>query len=205
MTSRTLVMLAAGCSAAATAHASVTPIAPFTGESWETFELIGPLGPTPGPAEIFDGQATIADQLAGMLMIANNLYSFLTDTEVLPYNGNLMGGLVTGFGVIDFETPVTDFGGYFNTADILQGGQIVFFDADGQNISTETLNLAMDEWEWYGWSSDTPISRIEIYGNETPGSPILLDDLQVNFIPTPATGALLGLAGIAACGRRRKA
>ena len=203
MNCRTLALTLICTGFAANAHASITPIAPFTGESWETFEVIGPLGPTPGPASIFDGQATIADQLAGMLMIANNLYSVPTDTSIIPYNGNLMGGLVTGFGAIDFHTPVTDFGGYFGTADVLQGGLIMFFDAEGENIDSVPLQLTLGEWDWFGWSSDTPISRVEIYGSEAPGSPVVLDDLQVNFIPTPATGALLGLAGLVACRRRR--
>lgn len=205
MSTRTLTMLAVGSIAAtaATASASVTSIDPFVGQATEPFELIGPPGGTPGPAEIFGGQATIYDQLADMLMIANSLHSFVTETTILPYNGNLMGGLVTGYGAIDFDTPVTEFGGHFGTADILENGVIMFFDADGANISTEPLELELGEWDWFGWSSDTPISRVEIYGHSSPGSPVVLDDLQVNFVPTPATGALLGLAGLVAVRRRR--
>ncbi|MFU8829694.1 MAG: PEP-CTERM sorting domain-containing protein [Phycisphaerales bacterium] len=206
MTASTLALAALGSIAlqATAASASVIFIDPFVGDAWEPFELIGPPGGTPGPAEIFDGQATIYDQLANMLMIANSLHSFPTETTIFPYNGNLMGGAVTGYLAIDFHTPVTEFGGYFGTADILEGGMIMFFDEQGQNIGTEPMQLNLGEWDWFGWSSDTPISRVEVYGNSTPGLPIVFDDLQVNYIPAPTTGALLGLAGLAAVRRRRQ-
>lgn len=189
---------------AGAASASVTTIDPFVGDAWEPYENIGAPGGTPGPARIFDDGATTYDQNANFLMIATNLFSFLTETQIFPYNGNLMGGYVTGQAVIEFDAPVTEFGGYFGTADILTDSTISLYDTEGSLISTEAMNFELGEWNWHGWSSDVAISRVEIHGSTTPGLPIVMDDLQVTYaVPTPATGALLGLAGVVAVRRRR--
>jgi hypothetical protein len=189
---------------AGAASASVTTIDPFVGEAWELYENIGAPGGTPGPARIFDDGATTFDQNANFLMIANSLFSFISETQILPYNGNLMGGYVTGQAVIEFDAPVSEFGGYFGTADVLEGSTINLYDVEGSLISTEPMTFDLGEWNWHGWSSEVPISRVEIHGSATPGLPIVLDDLQVTYaIPAPATGALLGLAGLVAVRRRR--
>lgn len=200
---KTVVGALALASIAGAASASVTTIDEFVGDAWENYETIGPPGGTSGPAEIFGGEATTYDQNANFLMIATSLFSFISETEILPYNGNLMGGYVTGQAVIDFDTPVTEFGGYFGTADVHTGSVINLYDGDGSLISSEPMTFDLGEWNWHGWSSDVPISRVEILGSPTPGLPIVLDDLQVNYVPTPATGALLGLAGLVAVRRRR--
>lgn len=190
-------------SIAGVASASVTTIGPFTGDAWENYETIGPPGGTNGPAEIFGGEATTYDQNANFLMIATSLFSFISQTEILPYNGNIMGGYVTGQAVIEFDTPVTAFGGYFGTADVHTDSVINLYDGNGSLISSEPMNFELGEWNWHGWSSDTPISRVEIQGSPTPGLPIVMDDLQVSYIPAPATGALIGLVGLAGVRRRR--
>ncbi len=185
------------------ASASITPVGEFVGEAWETFELIGPIGTTPGPASILNGTATLYDSLANTLMIANSLYSFVTETQILPWNGNLMGGSLTGFMTIEFDIPVVQFGGYFGTADIHNGGTINFYDANNQFIGADAFPLDLGQWVWKGWSSTTPIGRIEIYADETPNPPFVMDDFQVNYVPAPGPVAMLALAGLAAARRRR--
>ena len=115
------------------------------------------------------GAASVDDTLAHTVMIAYSLQSGLTGESIYPYNGNLMGGSVTGWFTIDFVTPVVDFGGYFGTADDLQGGTVTFFDDTGATIDSGAFPLAYPQWTWYGWHSDTPIKSILIHGAASPG------------------------------------
>src|SRR5690606_1067913 len=101
------------------AHGAVTEIGEFTGGFIEGFENVLPPngGGYPGPISIFQGDATFDDSIAHFVQIALSLTSFLTGEDIFPHNGNLMGGSVTGWGLFTFATPVTQFGGYFGTAD----------------------------------------------------------------------------------------
>lgn len=200
----TAAALALVAIAGGSASAEIDAIDPFKGEAWEFFENLFPPGGYPGEMTILGGAATINDSLANMMMIATSLYSFLTDQDIFPYNGNLMGGFVSGWGVIEFDTPVLDFGAYIGTADILEGGSFVFRGEEGDVIGSAELTVGPGEWAWFGWSSDIPIWRVEIYGGETPSAPIVIDDIQVNFVPTPGAAALFGLAGVGAIRRRRR-
>ncbi|MFG0244962.1 MAG: hypothetical protein ACF8MF_02785 [Phycisphaerales bacterium JB052] len=187
-----------------TATAAVSSIDdPFLGDHYETFELIGSPGSVFGEVPIFDGTATITDELANQVIAAINLNSFLTNETIFAWNGNFMGGFPTGWAVIEFSQGATDFGGYFGTADILSGGNISFFDADDNLIETQSLELPLNNWEWHGWHSDEAFTRVVIHGSTNPSAPIVLDDLQVNYIPAPGALALLGFAGCAASRRRR--
>jgi len=185
------------------AAAGITTIDPFFGDAFETFELIGPPGSVFGDVPIFNGKATITDELANQVIAAANLTSFLTDETIFAYNGNFMGGFPTGWAVINFNQGATDFGGYFGTADILSGGNISFFDENNQLIETLSLDIPLNEWTWYGYSSDEAFHSVVIHGGSNPSSPIVLDDLQVNFVPAPGALALLGIAGITSTRRRR--
>ena len=169
---------------------------------FEGFESLGTPGGHAGPFPILDGAATFNDMLANQLMIAISLYSALTETYVYPYNGNLMGGSVTGWAVIDFTTPVTQFGGYLGTADDLSGGTVTFKDEFGATLDTQSLALTLGQWGWYGWQSDVPIGSIEIKGASTPGLGVTYDDLQLT-VPEPASLSLLALGAAALLGTRR--
>ncbi len=188
---------------AASANAQVTSIGQFTGDVSETFENVAPAGTVPGPVDIFGGEGTVNDELANILMVALNLVSFVTNEEIFPYNGNLMGGSVTSFTEFTFDEPATQFGGYFGTADNLSGGFISFYDSTDELIETQAFAMPLNDWQWFGWSSSTPISRISLHGNANPGSPIVFDDLQVNFVPAPASAMLMAVAGVSAARRRR--
>ncbi len=191
-----LVAIAVG-----SASAAVIPIGEFAGDMFEGFEAIGSPGGYPGPLDIFGGQAAMDDDLAHTVMIAYSLYSGISGEYVYPYNGNLMGGLPTGWGFIEFDTPVVDFGGYIGTADNLTGTTFTFKDDTGAVIDAIPVVLPLAEWTWCGWHSDTPIARIEILGNVSPGLGLTFDDLRAN-VPEPASLSLL-LIGVGLVLRRR--
>ena len=185
------------------AAADVSSIDPFFGDQFETFELIGPPGSVFGDVPIFNGHATITDELANQVIAAINLTSFLTDETIFAYNGNFMGGFPTGWAVIEFDQGATDFGGYFGTVDIHSGGSISFFDEDNQLIQSLSLDIPLNDWTWFGFHSDVAFHSVVIHGSSSPSAPIVLDDLQVNFIPAPSSIALLGLGGLVVSRRRR--
>jgi|GEM_PF-1589276 len=186
------------------ANADVVATGQFVGDYSENFENIAPLGMTPGPASTFADHCVTGDIFAGGVMIANNLTSFLTETSILPFNGNLMGGSVTGKMSFDFDAPMHAFGGMIGTADILTESYAVFIDDDGFTIDTVDFTLGgPGEWNWFGWTSDAAFTRVEIHAAPNPGLPIVFDDMQVSAVPAPTTASIIALTGLAATCRRR--
>jgi hypothetical protein len=182
-------------------YGAIAPIAEFNGDIFEGFEAIGPQGGYQSPLDIFGGQGEIDDTVAHTIMIATSLFSGLTGDQILPYNGNLMGGSVTGWAAISFDTPVTDFGGYIGTADELGSSSVTFFDASGGQIDSLPIVIQNPIWAWHGWHSDTPIARVEFQADLTPGKPLVFDDLRA-IVPEPGSLGLL-VIGAAAFIRRR--
>ncbi len=183
-------------------NAAVVEIPEFTGDMFEGFENLYPPGGYPAPFAIFEGQGTFDDIIAHYCMIAISLYSVPTDTYIYPYSGNLMGGSVTGWAAFEFTTPVMQFGGYIGTTDILSGGSVTFMDVNGQVIDTVPLRIDLGQWSWHGWSSTTPISRVEVRGSEAIGLPIVFDDMRAT-IPEPATVTMLAAGAVLLLRRRR--
>lgn len=203
-TATVTIAIATACAVASAATADVTSIGEFTGEHSETFENIGSPGGLPGPATIFGGAGTANDPLANTLILATVVSSSDTDFEpFFPYNGFLMGLVPTGQVVFEFETPVTQFGGFFGSAAFHSGGSILFRDEAGGEIDSFDFNVTAMEWGWQGWQSDTPIASIEIDASANPGAPLVFDELQITPIPAPGAIALLMLG--AAVQRRRRA
>ena len=186
---------------ASSASAAITPIGEFTGDMYEGFESVLPLGGHPSPIDVFGGQATFDDIIAHSIQIANSLYSFPNDTYIFPYNGNLMGGSVTGWAAFEFDQPVLQFGAYIGTTDILTGGTAAFFDEGGQQLDSVPVTIGLGEWVWYGWESDVPMKRIEIKGSTTIGQPLTFDDMQAT-VPEPTALSLIAMG--AACLLRRR-
>lgn len=196
-----LIGLMAIAIGSASASAALVPIGEFTGEMFEGFEAIGAPGGYPGPMDICGGRAAMDDTLAHTVMIAYSLQSGISGESIYPYNGNLMGGLPTGWGYVEFDTPVVDFGAFIGTADTLTGTTFTFKDETGTVIDTVPVSLQLADWTWCGWHSDTPIARIEILGSVTPGFGVTFDDLRAN-VPEPASLSLL-LIGVGLVLRRR--
>lgn len=196
-----LCVIAAVAMGASAASADVTPIGEFTGQQREGFEGILPPGGYSGPLSIFGGEATMRDTLADVCVIALSWWG--PGGEVLPYNGNLMGGTVAGPTLFEFQTPVLQFGGFFATVGELPGGTVIFRDQAGAEIATLSLSVQPGMWGWQGWSSDVPISSIEVIGANVPAVSMQYDELQVNFVPAPGAAGLLA-AGAMVLARRRR-
>ncbi len=177
------IALVVAATTSAAVSAAVTPTDPFTGDAFETFEAIAPPGGVPGPVEILGGAGTFNDTLANNLIITVNLISFLTNEEIFAWNGNFMGCSVTGWTTYTFDEPAYSFGGYIGTVDEVAGGTVRFYDEGGALIEQLDFNLPLNEWAWYGWSSDVPFTKVEFQGDPTPGKPVVYDDLQVSFTP----------------------
>ena len=191
-----VLVLSAGIAAA-----GVTPIGPFTGYMSETFEHNLGNGTYP-EVPLFDGSAVLDDTLSGIAVITNWWNG--TGGQLLPYEGTLFGGTPTGSQIITFGTPALDFGGFIGTVSDTAGATVVFRDPLGNLIDQVTADITPVTWKWIGWSSDTPIGSIQITGNGPMGNrPVQFDNLEVNFVPEPASLALLGLGGLALLRRRR--
>ncbi|MFG0252116.1 MAG: hypothetical protein ACF8NJ_04500 [Phycisphaerales bacterium JB038] len=200
---RITVAALAGLAASSLAAAAVTPIGQFAGDYFENFEDIDAPGGYPGPFDIFQGEATLNDTLANNVVLATVVSSSDTDWEnFYPYDGFLMGLVPTGWCEFVFDTPVTQFGGFFGSAAIMSDGFISFYDEAGALLDTQAFNVTALQWDWQGWESDVAIGRIEIHGHSTPGKPLVFDNMALIQVPAPGSLALL-LAGAALRRRQR--
>jgi len=198
-----ITALAVAATAVSAANASITETGEFTGDLTETFEAIAAPGGLPGPVDIFGGAATVNDNLANTLVIATSVASADSDwVSLLPYDGFLMGLVPTGWATFEFDTPVTQFGGYFGSAAIHSGGGVTFFDANGDSIGSASFDVPVLEWTWFGWESEVPIASMIIRASENPSAPLVFDNLQMTMVPAPGALALLA-CGLFAARRRR--
>jgi len=189
----------------ASALAAVIPVGPFVGdlqESWESFPNFWDDSDhfMDDPSFIFGGTAEISN--AYMVVYEPPDYGF-----GLGYYGNAQvvdgtkgHGLDTGWpassATIDFDDPVSQFGGYWGAADI-DGYPTVpidfdFYDENGELIDSVTVQYGDDTGQgtlmWFGWSSDVGIETV-VYS----GSFVANDYLQATLVPEPAALALLAL------------
>lgn len=202
-----LAVLAIG--AAATAGV-ITPVDPFTGDLQEGFEGFV-FGEVPdSPHDVFGG--------AGEISFDGSSYNYLWVYSAIDegFGWGLGGGVnaelfdgakgmaLDGTGgdtaVIELDDPVSAFGGYWASQTADPAIDFRFFDEGGDLIDTAqvlydtgTENGAL---AWYGWTSSTPIGRIEIEGNYTA-----FDGLQINALPAPGSIAFVIVAW---CGSRRR-
>lgn len=196
-----MLMLVVPGALVAPAAADVAAVGEFAGDMYETFENVAGAGGYPNPLPLFGGEASLSDLLTNTVVVALNWNG--PSGTVLPYNGNLMGGTPGGPALFEFATPVTHFGGYFNTVAPVGGGTAIFRDVDGNELGSLSFDVTPIEWSWVGWQSDVGIAEIEIMGASGPGFGLQYDDLTIRQVPAPGVAALFA-AGFVACGRGRR-
>ncbi len=98
--------------------------------------------------------------------------------------GNAVQGSLDNYTEISFDHPIVRFGGMFSKNTTYSGGDITFSSADGTVLATLPITLPGGcTWVWNGWDAgDGPaIQTIRLQGSFN--SPILLDNLQIDFAP----------------------
>lgn len=214
-------LLAASVLVAATtvSPAAITPIPEFAGDRQEGFEHVQGSGQN---LPVFGNTATWSGNLAPPV-IATSDTNVPAQVTVLPFDGNLMGLMPVGTSKFVFTTPAFAVGGYMNSVGRTVAGDpfdftdlhslAVFRDANNNVIDSLPFLLHVNNWAWFGWSSDVPISSVEFtaenlnFPNGPPGEAMMFDDMQLSStaVPEPTSAcALLSIGGAVALVRRRK-
>jgi hypothetical protein len=202
--------------------AEVSPIQPFYGEAFESFELqnLGFYNTVPDAYPVFGGKAGFTNLPANQVGVAN-IVSDTRGYEVTAHNGNHFAGTPIGALTITFESPVGAFGTWITNAGFFIGdptsthapGVAEFYDANGFSLGTQAFDVNVEVWEWHGWTSADPIKSIEFrVGNVPPGAPyesVLVDAMVYDssstpsvIVPEPAS-AMAMLGGLVLARRRR--
>jgi hypothetical protein len=189
-----IIMLAKPCYN----HAqSVISTGPFTGtysESFESFPDYYHSDPAilPESTSIMGGFASISSANHDMIIYNTSdgaswglglIYAGVSD-GLQGLGLNSTGDTLT----IDFNSPVTAFGGYFAADGFGMSPLLTFNFSDGSSGSYNYSdpNGTLD---WVGWESSAGINSVTISGNY-----IAMDGLET-VVPEPTTLALFGLAG----------
>lgn len=189
-------------------QADITRIArPFTGdfmETWEGFPVANPGSPLP----IFSGLATISGE---------NPFVWMTTFSLAMPGGLGLGpfparaidgthgyvtGVSPGIGRVDFQSPVTHFGGYWGYAVGYPAAAFSFYNSQGSLIGSKSFTYTAPNnngtLEWQGWHSTVPISSVEWTGHWVAN-----DSLRITVVPEPAITWLFLVAGLVLSGRRK--
>ena len=208
-------LLAAALLLAASTHAAVTPIGPFTGnltETWEGFNdyLAGPRY-LADPTSIMGGSAFISNShIAVYLTNSDTSFGLGSSGDARVADGTKGMGL-DGFAqtaTITFANPVVDFGAYWGAATPPWGPESPPVDPTPTTISLAFSDGSFDSFtyfapdhsgslEWHGWHFTTGITGISYTGDF-----VAVDGLEASVIPEPAT-ALLGALGAGLLALRR--
>lgn len=189
MNTRILSVLGVVASGAlvASASAQVTPVSPFTGDHSESFDG--------QPQVIFTNCVSdvwgvgIFDDTADLCTPGNSGCHTTSGwgfyCTIYARTGTYFFGSAGGYAEYTFDGPCGAFGGYFgsNAYDVGQtpGADINFYDASGNLIDSVRLDMPNRcEWYWNGWSSDTPIARIECINDVFGGAFLDMDDMEYN-------------------------
>lgn len=156
------------------ASAQVVPTERFEGaiqESW-----LGAPEDVPDCVDFAD----IGTFCCGAAMISRRWTSrdcSLGTPEEPPYFGSAMNA-VEG----SFTTGLTRFGGWFGAFDA-DRATVRFFDAQGDLIGQETLDLPPCGWRWRGWELARPAYGIEVQSSFWSGGFVMMDGLQADGPP----------------------
>jgi hypothetical protein len=110
---------------------------------------------------------------------------------------------------VEFANPVLRFGSYWGAITLESDPNIgspamitvQFFDPFGAPIGVDTFSYirpADGILEWHGWTSTIPIKRLTYTEDR-----VVVDGLQADPVPEPATAVLLGLTAVPFVLRRR--
>ena len=199
------------------ASAALTSVDPFVGDAWESFEKIAGPGQVSPHINVFEGRATMHNNLINGEIIVWNWNNFPNNVEVTPHGGNYFVAAPVGMHIITFDSPVHAFGSWFSTGGPgfpattpFMEGTISLYDASNSLVHTDTFDVEIGQWNWAGWNSDEAFSRVEVHLGYNPmgapGEALFLDSMVMSYsvIPEPATAGLVGLAGLVLAARRRR-
>ena len=182
------------------AKADIIAIGPFTGSATDTFNQYNSVMAVQ-TLDVFGGLGTISNLTEDGAIKVEWSSNFGGDL-VTPISGMMMGQL--GIGQWDFNTPVTRFGGWWENNSGADDATLEFYDVNNVLIGEMIANVSVSaqQWQWNGWESDTPISRIVVTGNGIINGFLWYENMQIDLVPTPGALALFCLAGLR--GRRRR-
>jgi len=200
-------LLAAALLLCANTRAAVSPISPFTGnlsEGWESFRTYMGGYDLPDPTGIMGGSASISSSLMSVYLTNSDTSFGLGSSGNAKVADGAQGMGLNGFAqtaTITFANPVADFGAYWGAATPPWGP-----DAPPVEPTPTTVSLAFSDGSfdrftyfapdhsgtlaWHGWHFTAGITSISYSGDF-----VVVDGLQANVIPEPAT-ALLGALGV---------
>jgi hypothetical protein len=201
---------------AASASAQLSSIGPFAGACSDDFESYPNYG-TAGPQSslvIMGGCATMNSNPSSSSQL------WIYDTGSAGWGLGANGSATTSSGVqgmglfnslapidvtLQFASPVARFGGYFaveNDPTSSNTLTLTFYDASNNQIDVaQSITSSSNAMIWHGWSSTVAIDHIVFGGGVL--APVM-DDLQLDPVPEPATMTALGLGLAAVAARRRR-
>ena len=188
--------------AAANANAAIITIDPFTGDYTDTFDQYSSTMAVQ-TLDVFDGTATLSNLSTGGA-IKIEWSSTLNGDHVGPISGMMAGQL--GIGRWVFDQPALRFGGWFENNSMADDASLNFYDETNRYIGHAVADIPVDgeQWIWNGWESTIPIKTIEVIGNGLINGFIWYENMQVTYVPEPASLSLLILGGFTALSLHRR-
>lgn len=190
----------------AAVRADLTPIGPFTGElfeSWETFPTSAPENDyLPDPTSIMGGAATISSPRMvifepGVLDCSLGSSGYAVPSDGIKGMG--LGGSSQS-ATITFAQPVRMFGAYWGAFTIPGLGldpaivNLTFRDASGVILTQTSFEYSHTVphdgvLDWHGWETSVPIGSLAY-----SGTGVVIDALSASLVPEPGTLSLIAIA-----------